>query len=76
MDFPLDPGAVSTVLRKRGDADWCYRRSTWRAGPLYVPEFDDPRRPLALLEALDVIETHPEWEDFKTSRVELQAGWR
>lgn len=33
----VDDSTNTVVLWKRGEGDWCYRRDSWRSGPLVVP---------------------------------------
>lgn len=69
----VDSGTNTVTLMKRGDGDWCYRRWTWRTGPLMVPVKGGER--LSLEKVLDRIndyagEPNPKWRAFKTAHSE------
>lgn len=49
----VDDSTNTVVLWKRGDGDWCYRRDSWRSGPLVVPvRGDEPLNLDALLDRI------------------------
>jgi len=51
----VDSSTNTIILWKRGDDDWCYRRDSWRSGPLVVPSRYDGEEPVSLDALLDRI---------------------
>lgn len=75
---PLDvDGSTNTViLWKRDEGNWCYRRASWRTGPLVVPSAFDGEEPVGLDALLDRItgESAPgmasRWQAWKSAHPE------
>jgi hypothetical protein len=69
---PLDTDATTntTILMKRGEGDWCYRRASWQYGPLMVPERDGEHLDLERL--LDLINdlVPAKWQAWKDAHPE------
>lgn len=80
--FPSIEGHNTVIFLKgdwweaNGKEGWCYRRMTWREGPLYIPTFNvsNPAPPpWSLVQALNHIETlqMEQWEQWKTGHAKI-----
>ena len=71
----VDDSTNTVILWKRGEGDWCYRRDSWRTGPLVVPSTFDCDAPVGLEALLDRIndyggEPNPKWRAWKAGHPE------
>lgn len=86
----VDSGTNTTILQKRGEGDWCYRKATWQHGPFMVPSRYDGEEPMGLAALLDRIngyyrdEKRPDgtrelvifqhWQEWKAAHPETFPG--